>query len=72
MPMLPDEVKVNALRKERKVTTVNAARYERYKYYLKKAEQAEAQLAEYDIEFIALESERLALAAALDCVELPF
>ena len=58
MPMLPDEVKVNALRKERKFTEVKAPRYERYKHYLKKAEQAEAQLDEHSVEFMFLESSR--------------
>ena len=50
MPMLPDEVKVNALR------------YERYKYYLKKAEQSEAQLDEHSEEFMFLASSRQAEA----------
>ena len=58
MPMSPDEVKVNALRKERKFTAVKAPRYERYKHYLKKAEQAEAQLDEHSEEFMFLASSR--------------
>ena len=57
MPMLPDEVEVNA------------ARYERYKYYLEKAEQAEAQLPEYDVEFMFLESERDAPDDSCACLE---
>ena len=76
MPMLPEQVEINALRKERNFWLNQASdvdvQAEESDYYTAKAELCEHQLAEYDIEFIALESERLALAAALDCVELPF
>ena len=44
MPKSPEQVEVNA------------ARYERYEYYMKKAEQAEAQLEEHSEELRFLES----------------
>ena len=56
MPMLPDEVKVNALRKERE-------------YYMEQAEKCEAQLPEYDVEFMFLESERDAPDDSCACLE---
>ena len=59
MPMLPDEVKVAALRKEREFwldrASISTVEFE---YYMEQAEKCEAQLPEYDVEFMLLESER--------------
>ena len=56
MPMLPEQIEVNALRKERNFWLNQASdvdvHAEESDYYTAKVELCEHQLAEYDIEFI--------------------
>ena len=70
MPMLPEEVKANALREERE-SWLNRASIStvEFEHYMEQAEQCEAQLPEYDVEFMFLESERDAPDDSCACFE---
>ena len=74
--MLPEQVEINALRKEREFWLSQAAytvQAERFEYFMAKAEQSEAQLEEYSEELRFLESLTAPSVQPSDAlIEMPF